>query len=537
MASDLRRREEIAPAPRPRRRRPRVTESRVVFAAALAVYIAVAWWLSSRHLVPQDAISRSANGYYTMFSRDPHLAAVGAVWNPLPSLVLLPLLPLASLVPTLTMDGLVAGVCSALFAATSVAICHDITRRLGLGRASRLTLTALLGLHPMVLLYAGNGMSEALFLCTLLLATRSLLRWFAEDRPERLVSLGAALALAYASRYEALAPALAAPVAVLVVSWWRTRSGGLALTDAMLAILPPMLAVGLWAACCKIVDHQWFPTFSSEYGNAAQVAASRADIDSMTGSALGDRLGYALQQMLGLQPLVPLVLLVVAVVAVRRRDARSLAPLAVLGSVLLFDNLAFLMGSSFGWLRFQITVVPLLVLLVAILLTSPPARSAPPPRRAPRVLALTAGLLAAAAAVPVTVHTLTDPRLAREESAFLNADGARRTRYLAGLNLHIGAAIDALDLPDGAVLTDSAYSYAIILASRKPRQFVINSDRDFAEILADPKRHHVRYLLVSGNGPADAVRAAYPRLDATADGTQSWPDDQGRTLFTLIPVR
>src|SRR5512138_1944283 len=84
------------------------TERRVVLAAALVVYVALACWMWRQQFIPQDAVSRVANGYYVLFSRDPHLAAVGIVWNPLPSLVLLPLLPLGALVPALVRDGLVA---------------------------------------------------------------------------------------------------------------------------------------------------------------------------------------------------------------------------------------------------------------------------------------------------------------------------------------------------------------------------------------------------------------------------------------------
>ncbi|WP_432824894.1 hypothetical protein [Dactylosporangium sp. CA-092794] len=537
MATDTLAAGEVRP-PRiaPVARRRRLTEGRVVFAVVLVVYLALAWWMWRQQFIPQDSISRIANAYYVLFSRDPHLAAVGIVWNPLPSLILLPFLPLGALVPALVRDGLVAALVSAVFMAATVAVTRDILRRLGLARAPRLILTALFALHPMIFWYAGNGMSEALFLFALMLATHALLHWFDDAKPERLVALGLSLGLAYGSRYEALAPGLAAPVAVFAVSWWRNRdrkSGrlGIAQTDAVLAIFPMLVTVGLWAACGRIVGNQWFATFSSEYGNAAQVAANRTAIESVTGSTLADRASYAAQQLAGLEPLAVVVALVAAFLALRRRDVRALAPVAVLGSVLVFDNGAFLVGSSFGWLRFQIAVVPLVIVLVGVLLSRPAAAPAPRVRAA----GLVAALLAVAVAVPSTGLTLRNPDLAREESAFLTTGGAAQTRFLARQHLRIGADIDALGLPDGSVLTDAAYSYAIILASRHPRQFVITSDRDFATILADPKGHNVHYYLVSAKGASDAVRAAYPTLDATLTA-KVWPDDQGRTLFTLIPV-
>ena len=41
-----------------------------------------------------DALSRTANAYYVLYSRDPHLAAIGFIWPPLPSILQLPLLPI-----------------------------------------------------------------------------------------------------------------------------------------------------------------------------------------------------------------------------------------------------------------------------------------------------------------------------------------------------------------------------------------------------------------------------------------------------------
>ena len=37
-----------------------------------------------------DAWSRITNAYYVLYSRDPHLAAIGFIWNPLPSLMAIP---------------------------------------------------------------------------------------------------------------------------------------------------------------------------------------------------------------------------------------------------------------------------------------------------------------------------------------------------------------------------------------------------------------------------------------------------------------
>ena len=72
-----------------------------------------------------------------------------------------------------------------------------------------------------------------------------------------------------------------------------------------------------------------------------------------------------------------------------------------------------------------------------------------------------------------------------------------------------------MDLPDGAVLTDTVYGFAVVVASRNPRQFTINSDFDFVNRLNDPRERGVQYLLTvpeTGRGTSDAINRRYPGI-------------------------
>ncbi len=533
-------------------------------------------------------MSRVANGYYVLYSRDPHLAAIGFVWNPLPSLILMPFLPLAHLFPALTQQGLLAVLMSAALMTATVGVAHDVLLRTGLRRAPRLALTAALALHPMTLLYAGNGMSEACFLLCLMLAVRYFHMWLTSGRVEMLVPLGLALALGYGARYEALAPAAAVTVVVGLVTYFRTSSSrtsslrlpplpapsdrarrwSLARTDAVLVGLPPFLAFVLWAVAGKIIVGQWFATFSSVYGNSTQVSTNNTYITSMTGDNLPARVVYWLQQLIGLSPLALVLVVIALILAWRRHDPRILAPVTVLGAVLAFDALAFLSGTSFGWLRFNITVIPLAVLAAAHLLTwSPtPARStapgsaatasagpvsAPPPSVVPGSATVAAGsvarrralaamaILGAFVAIPSTITVLSHPELAREESEWVTPSGAERRQNLARVDAQVAADLDVMKLPDGAVITDAAYAFGVVLASTNPRQFIITPDRDFQAAVSDPSGHHVQYLLLSAEGSADAVRTARYGPDKSAvptTGVRTWHDPAGGLQWTLVPV-
>src|SRR6185437_6394723 len=69
------------------------SESGAVVLIAFALYATVAILLDFKYqILPLDAVSRMANGYYVLWSRDPHLAAVGFVWSPLQSFADIPVL-------------------------------------------------------------------------------------------------------------------------------------------------------------------------------------------------------------------------------------------------------------------------------------------------------------------------------------------------------------------------------------------------------------------------------------------------------------
>jgi hypothetical protein len=510
-----------APAAPPPRYRRRLTEPVAVFLVAAVGYLGVAALMAGHNIVFADAMSRVGNAYYVLFSRDPHLPAIGFVWNPLPSLVLLPLLPFRFLAPWLVSNGIAGAVQSALTMAGTVSVLIALLRRLGVGRAARVVVTVLFAVQPMILLYAGSGLSEPMLLLFLMVTTYCLVGWLQGGGAGSLVGAGLALGLAYLTRYEALAPAAACAALVAVVSWWRARGPvrvrlGVAANDTVLVAAPFVFTFALWAAMARVLVGQWMPTFSSTYGNSAQVQSGASSIRSVTGSTLGETLGYLARQLEGLAPLLAVLVVAALVLAARRRDVTALVAPAAFGSVSVFSAVVLLLHSSFGWLRFQIAVIP----LAAVLAGTVVAGAGPGLRRvAPAAVAVCLAL-----AVPAQFRTLTDTStgLAREESPMLHSTFSpqqatfeeRRSLLIFHTEREIAAYVDRLDPGEGSVLTDTAYAYSVVMASRRPTQFVITSDRDFAGAVADPAGHGVRYLLVPAPelGHADALQARWPGL-------------------------
>jgi hypothetical protein len=493
-----------------------------------------------------DAQARVANAYYVLFSRDPHVAAVGFVWNPLPSFTVLPLLPLKVLWPALTTRAFAGNIMSAFFMAAAGYQIFEFCRDLGLRWSLRLGLLAVFALNPMIVYYAANGMSEGLFIFTLVLAARYLAKWLRDDRTPPLVIAALALSVSYLARNEAVFAALFAASVVLTVAFIRTAGTSRervnkALMDTFVIGLPFAASFVTWATVSWIITGHPFEQFSSIYGNSSQLRVINETAGSL---APAQALRRGLEATTSLAPTLPVVAAVALVLSTRRRDPRVLATLAVPGGVLFFAVAAYALGKTAGWFRYFITAVPLLVMLAASVASCVVVASHEPgrPRKAAVVvprwlrrsyLASVAVAIVAivATSVPTTGWAMLRSSVATEEHLHLGyivspkpSDPTQiAERHRLDSTIKMADVLDSMKLPHGAVLVDNFSPCVpfIILDSRRPQQFVIPNDEDFQRSLADPATFHVQYLMVppgGGYGSLDAVNRQYPSLYGAGAG-------------------
>jgi hypothetical protein len=80
--------------------------------------------------------------------------------------------------------------------------------------------------------------------------------------------------------------------------------------------------------------------------------------------------------------------------------------------------------------------------------------------------------------------------------------------------------LDSLHPARGSVLIDTFYGFAITTQAANLKMFVVTSDRDFKETVADPVTFHVKYIVVPDtvHGALDAINVAYPTLYANGAG-------------------
>ena len=556
----------------------------LAFLLPLAVFLPASWILLLHYQSDfGDAAAREANAYYVFFSNDPHLAAIGFVWNPLMSISEMPLILLKGLWPALTADMMAAGVMSSLFMAGACYQLFRLMTDLGVGRVLRWALLACFLVDPMILFYGANGMSESLFIFLLVATTRHLVAWLENDRTRSLVLAGVWMGLAYAARNEAAMAAFVSTVLVLVVSYQRA-SGAIrvrrmkAVTDAVVFCLPFTASFVGWAGVSWIITGHPFEQFSSIYGTSAQLKTIAQEGGQPTG------LAAAREAVTAVVTLAPL--LVVAAVAAfarawRDRDVRILAIVTVLGATVGFEFVVFLMSMILDSYRYLIYCIPLTVCLAAYAGRPVPKSRAETVeeqllkqqtyeapylairRRRRALLSCALAVTAVAAFLPgifTAYHEMiyAPGRLSEEEKtqlAWIVAPKSNLGRkysydseYAPGIARQ-AAAFDSLHASHGTLMLDDAVGCVplMILKSKHPEQFAIPNDIDFVERLGAPYEDGVRYMFVADprgtSGALDSLDREWPTLFDSGAGlgrmvyTVTLPGCTTYRLYKLYPVK
>jgi 4-amino-4-deoxy-L-arabinose transferase-like glycosyltransferase len=409
-------------------------------------------------------------------------------------------------------------------------------REMGVSRAASVILTVLFALHPMIVLYGANGMSEAMFLFFALTVVRYLTRWVRVQESPALVHAGLALALLYLTRWESVAVASGSVVGVVILSYLRGRGHGqqgrtTATADALILAVPFAAAVALWALASWIIVGNPFESFTSVYGQMSQQTIGAQEIQEATGQGTPAAIGYVAGQIVGIAPAAAIVGAGL-ILALLRRKIQTAVPIVLLGAALTFSVWAFLTGRSYGNLRYYIVVVPLVTLAAGAVL----ARLDAAPngmariRRSVNFVITVAVVAVVGLGLPSGLATMLDRKLGRgthDQVSLLVGSHDARTLPTVSWQGEDSAArglvayLDGLALSPGSVLIDVAFGFPVVLQSRQPDVFVITPDRDFPAVVADPAAFGIRYLVVPpafGYGLADAIERSHPGMYDTGAG-------------------
>jgi hypothetical protein len=278
-----------------------------------------------------------------------------------------------------------------------------------------------------------------------------------------------------------------------------------------------------------VVSGELFATISSQYGNTSQVAVAVA----RGGLEHNSDWLVILERLFAMQPFVGLAVILAAAVAVlRRQQPAALVSIAAFGPVLLFAAWGQYSQTTFGWFRFYILAIPLVI--VTALQCWAPRREAARFWRVGSVQArfgaalLTASLLIG---TPVTAMGMMDSDITDNNPVMVGIasliDPAKYPpeeqlyRRVGNDDRLLADYLDRKNLPDGSVLADTFETKVLWLTSKRPRQFVITSDYNFITALNKPWDNGIQYILVTNpahNAAQDAISRRYPTMWADGAG-------------------
>lgn len=163
-----------------------------------------------------DAVSRTANAFYVLFSEPYRLTSMGLVWNPLPSILQLPFAALAHLWRPIVTKGIGAAAVTALFAAWQGKTLLRTFELFKVGRTVSLAVTLLFCFNPYMFFYGANGMTEIIACAFAVQAVCALSIWMRTGQASRLLAVGVGCVGMFLTRYEAIPFALTLGVGMLL---------------------------------------------------------------------------------------------------------------------------------------------------------------------------------------------------------------------------------------------------------------------------------------------------------------------------------
>ena len=465
-------------------------------------------------------MSRSASALFVLHSGDPKLANIGFVWPPLPTLFGVFWSLFYPIWPGIVSSGVAPMLTTAACARRDGGASLDDGQTARAVRSHRLDHSRLLvAVHPMLFLYATNGMPEGVAAPFLIGGVCCLTLFWHSGERLWVAAAGAALALGLASVYQAVPYGAAVFVALVGgVLWssearvWAPQGRARAIEGLGLLLLVPPVFVGLlWIGANAVImgDPLDFMYGSYGYGTFQRADGSGEhrrvrDRGRRRGAGARRRARLPLPDPARLH----------ALGTARRRSVSGGStryPCCCLVSACRSAWSSPWPSSAPRWASCGISIFPLFAAAGWGLYEISMSR-----RRRAAVALILAGWVVT---FPASIAVMSNPGLGPEEHLELEAvvDGHNGADSI-GMRAPVAKYLSAHVLPTGRrVLLDSVAGGAMVALQLRPahiRQLILTADRRFKPALTQPGSYGVGYFVMPdpGRAPAAAIGRAYPRL-------------------------
>lgn len=463
---------------------PRLWEIRILALVALIGYVGFAYWLKYEfNFTLNDALARTADAKFIIFSRDPHAAAIGLYWMPLPTFSQIPGL---LLLQPLGIAEFAGPLSTAFWGAGTVLVLGRMSQELGLPRITGFLISLAYAANPVVVYYAANGMSEGASFFFLALTLRGYLRYLQDDSSAGLFLCSLGLAGAALSKYEAL-PLLVVMAVLLALVRFRQTSWQRTVMRVVLGVGPAVWVTVLWFFYMRIIAGS-FRAFREVAETTQGGAGPVQQISYLRGVSgnLENTVEFVGSYILAYFP-AALVAVPIMLLPPWRRLLGGLGVLAAGFSVIAASAYFVLVGGTFGNPRY---FTPIVVMGAVAAITV--ASRIPGKNLAGRAF-IDLGLVAAVALAGYTGAK------AESQADRTQVEGESRVfKLLEGEYVETGGqgevavewerlagVLDSQLQPGELVIIDTRFSLEAELYSQKPKQFIVNADRDYESITAE----------------------------------------------------
>ncbi len=465
----------------------------------LLAYIFLGYYLIIiRQAYTTDSLARLTSAWLVFRGTEMKLTTIGFVWPPIPTLVLLPLAAFQSLVYSFMVPVIVSALCMVL----SMIVIGQLASACGLNKTWQVLVVLLFAINPLILVFAVNGMSEALLVVFSLAALFWLVRFHQTNHNTYMMFSGLFFGLLPLIRYESIILSFAGCALVLAVSWeygaemplnkFRQFMEGRLLAFSSLVIYP----IFLWMLANGLImgNPIYFLTDVESASSVLHIELGAAGVQTDPLSLFRLLFGtWTLMFPLGI-----LATLLVVVIGIRRRSwfvtGFGLLPLII--PVTQF--LLVMRESSVPRFRYLMLAVPLglVLILVAIHYLQPLVR---------RVRWGQSGLLSFTVILFMfsnflTYQTLvTYPLQDQEQKTWYGLAGGGEYKVRSVIEaFQMGQHLETIIPPGKRVLVGLEDGFAVVLGARNPGLFMDHTDPDFQAAVRNPPAY-VDYLLIPKN--------------------------------------
>lgn len=477
-----------------------------------------------RGFIPGDALARMVSAWLVFSGEEVKLATIGFVWPPIPTLFILPL----TLIPSLVQSWMAVVLVSAFNMAVGGMLLNRTAKLFDEPWYIKVFVVLIFATNPLIVMFGANGMSEAVLISFTLLAFIFLLRFWKTDRNQEMVFAGFVLGFLPLIRYEALLLLIPAGLLVLIQCWqqykvmtqdeFRDYLEGRLIAFGALLIYP----VFLWILFnWQMMENPFY--FIANDRSALNVAEGQMSGYMLQGNMLAS-MQVSFEIFTGLFPIWIIIAIGGVFVGIYRKNyflvMLSLSPIVVP----LFQGVLFFMAAGVPLLRYFILVIPL-SLITFLFAWGEYFKAEPNPINPGRVKALKALIMTGFVILSIfsgfsTVRMLDGSQyMSIEQPTWRGLISQEPIPMLhfrqPKAGLEVGEVLPGL-IPEGKrILLDTyAGGYAVILGSGDPSMFLNYTSPDWTQALREPW-NYVDYVLVPSVGTEgwlNLVNMEHPNL-------------------------